>query len=139
MQIFVRTAEEIARLAHSKQFRRDGKTPYITHPQAVAIWLTKMGWNDYAIAAGWLHDILEDTDVKTDFLRTEGIPSRVIEVIELLTKQKDSDYFSYLVKLKKDPVAVQVKIADMIANLSDQPSYEQMNKYSKGLLFLLES
>ena len=55
-------AKEIATNAHKGLFRRDGITPYITHPEAVAASLE--GEHPDVIATAWLHDVLEDTDVK---------------------------------------------------------------------------
>jgi hypothetical protein len=43
----------------------------------------------------------------------------------------------YLRRIKSDPVAKRVKIADMLANLGDRPSERQIVKYAKGLLILL--
>jgi hypothetical protein len=62
-------AEQIARKAHVNQFRRDGVTPYITHPEAV---VKKLGTeSDDVLAVAWLHDVLEDTCV-TVTIKTSG-------------------------------------------------------------------
>lgn len=55
----IENARTVAERAHRGQFRRDGTTPYLSHPAGVAGIL-----NDEApevIAAAWLHDVLEDT------------------------------------------------------------------------------
>ena len=57
--------------------------------------------------------------------------------MELLTKNDGLEYEQYLRRIKSDPVAKRVKIADMLANLGDRPSERQIVKYAKGLLILL--
>jgi (p)ppGpp synthase/HD superfamily hydrolase len=54
-------AIEVAAKAHQDQFRKGTDIPYITHPLAVGIILAKSGCSDEVIAAGILHDTLEDT------------------------------------------------------------------------------
>lgn len=53
-------AYECARKMHEGQFRKSGE-PYIIHPVNVAIILADLGMDDNAIAAGLLHDVVEDT------------------------------------------------------------------------------
>ncbi|MDR2982194.1 MAG: hypothetical protein LBV12_08110 [Puniceicoccales bacterium] len=130
----VQRAEEIARHAHRGQFRRDGVTPYIVHPEAVAV---RVKGDALAEATAWLHDTLEDTSLTVEQLRAHDIPEQVIAAVALLTKQENSDYEQYLVRLKANPLAKKVKIADLLANLSDHPSDRQIVKYAKGLLVLL--
>ena len=54
--------------------------------------------------------------------------------VELLTKSDGLAYELYLERIRSDPVAKRVKIADMLANLSDTPSEHQIVKNAKGLL-----
>ena len=61
----VRLAAQIATDAHRGQFRRDGVTPYISHPEAVA---KRVEGDDLAEAIAWLHDVLEDTAIKVQDL-----------------------------------------------------------------------
>lgn len=58
----VEAARKLAQNAHEGQKRKDG-APYITHPERVAKSLTDAGFDDVTIAAAWLHDVLEDTEV----------------------------------------------------------------------------
>ncbi|WP_409276087.1 HD domain-containing protein [Neobacillus sp. SCS-31] len=48
--------------AHEGQYRKGTKTPYITHPVAVGMLLLKHGYSEELVAAGILHDTVEDTD-----------------------------------------------------------------------------
>ena len=56
-------ALQIASLAHAGQFRKNTNIPYIVHPVAVGMILQKVGYRDEMIAAGILHDTVEDTDL----------------------------------------------------------------------------
>ena len=132
---FVLIAENLARTAHQGQFRRDGTMPYITHPQKVA---ERVSGDDFAEAAAWLHDVLEDTTTTIEDLHAAGIPEEVTEVVSLLTKKEGVEYEQYLAAIAVHPIARRVKIADMITNLSDDPSDKQIVKYAKGLLVLMQ-
>lgn len=128
-------ARRIATQAHYGQHRRDGATPYIKHPAAVAEKLS--GESDDVVAAAWLHDVLEDTETKVEDLETAGIPSAIIEAVQVLTKQRDIGYGEYLRRVKQNEIARKVKIADMLHNLSDAPTEKQVVKYARGLLTLV--
>jgi len=62
-------AIEVAVRAHQNQLRKGTDIPYITHPIAVGIILAKAGCPDEIIAAGILHDTVEDTAVTLDYLQ----------------------------------------------------------------------
>ena len=129
----IENAKRIASRAHSGQHRRDGYTPYINHPTAVAERLANEA--PEVVATAWLHDVLEDTDENTESLREAGVPWAVIEAVQVLTKT-DEDYDWYLSRVKAHPIARKVKVADMLANLADSPTEKQIVKYARGLLFL---
>ena len=59
--VMIEEAYEFAREMHEGQYRKSGE-PYIIHPVNVAIILADLGLDDNAIAAGLLHDVVEDTD-----------------------------------------------------------------------------
>lgn len=127
-------AEKVARIAHENQFRRDGVTPYVAHLEAVVAKLDDE--SDEVRAVAWLHDTLEDTKF-TDFgLRENGIPEEVVAVVRILTHKRGVSYEDYLLKVKENPVALKVKIADMLHNIGDSPTKAQTLKYVKGLQIL---
>lgn len=66
-------ATHFAAVAHCKQMRKDGYTPYINHPIGVANILTELGnvTDTDVIIAALLHDTVEDTDVTFDDIRSE--------------------------------------------------------------------
>ena len=127
-------AEVIAKAAHAGQFRRDGVTPYIVHPKAVADSLENVRYK----AVAWLHDVLEDTAVSKYDLMVYGVPADVIEAVEILTKKKNQPYEEYLKVVKENVMAKAVKIADLKANLADSPTKNQILKYTQGLSFLCD-
>ena len=131
---WVQLARTIAQTAHHGQFRRDGATPYVRHPEAVA---QRVAGDRLAEAVAWLHDVLEDTSTTEADLRTAGLPSEVVDAVCLLTKREPFDYEVYLLAVRENPLARKVKIADMLANLADHPTDRQIIKYAKGLLALV--
>ncbi len=126
----VKRAETIATDAHNGQFRRDGVVPYIEHPRTV---VSRVGDNLDAQIVAWLHDVLEDCDVSEDELLKQGIPEKHVTAVRILTKTPGVSYDDYLECVASSELATQVKIADMISNLADNPSAKQLKKYGKGL------
>ena len=62
-------AIEFAVLAHGSDTRKGSVTPYITHPFGVALLLAQQGCSEEVIAAGLLHDVIEDTRYKEGDIR----------------------------------------------------------------------
>lgn len=134
--IDLKRVEEFATGFHSGQFRRDGVTPYIRHPEDVAKQLK--GRPAEWVAVAWLHDILEDTTcTEADLRHILEAPESVIEAVVLLTKKEGQHYLEYLEALRANEIARMVKIADMVSNLSDKPTTKQIRKYATGLLRLI--
>ena len=124
----------IAMDAHIGQFRRDGVTPYTEHLRSVVM---KVDGDVDARSVAWLHDILEDTNETVESLSEHGVEEHIVEAIELLTKKTGESYQDYLSKIKENPLAKKVKIADMLSNLEDDPTKKQVIKYCNGLIFLM--
>lgn len=127
----------IAYNAHMNQFDRAG-VPYIYHP----IHLAEQMDTEIECIVALLHDVVEDTDVTFEQLKKE-FSGEVIEVLKLLTHDKNTDYMEYIMKLKKNPIAKKIKIADIKHN-SDETRLEKVtlkdiarrNKYKKALEIL---
>ncbi|AGK52337.1 HD domain-containing protein [Bacillus sp. 1NLA3E] len=62
----IEKALEVASKAHEQQYRKQTDIPYITHPVAVGMILMKAGYGEELIAAGILHDTVEDTLISLD-------------------------------------------------------------------------
>jgi (p)ppGpp synthase/HD superfamily hydrolase len=56
-------ALQIAAIAHEGQYRKNTKIPYIVHPVAVGMILQEAGYSEEMVAAGILHDTIEDTEL----------------------------------------------------------------------------
>lgn len=136
------TPLELATKAHAGQFRRDGVTPYIEHPKAVAAAFEK-GSDEEAVA--FLHDVLEDTDMTADDLIALGVPDRIVEAVKLLTKPKGENYERYINLLffgfdsPFSMLARRVKLADIAANLVDAPTDKQRQKYARALQIIAKN
>ena len=63
-QALVRKAYAYAAAAHAGQVRLSGE-PYLSHPLAVAEVLAELGFDAHSVAAGLLHDTVEDTKATT--------------------------------------------------------------------------
>ena len=105
---------QIALDAHKGQKDLDGN-PAILHPIAVGI----MGSNDAEIKAGFLHDVVEDSDLTIDDLRSKGVDEEVLTALDLLTHDKETDYFEYVYKIANsgNSTAIHTKINDLKHNL----------------------
>ena len=76
---------DIATEAHTGQYRRDEKTPYLIHPVAVA-----MRFNDPILQSiAYLHDVIEDSDMTLGDLLKQDIPLIVVNAVNMLTKRED--------------------------------------------------
>ena len=106
-----RKAMIIAYEAHKNQVDKSG-VPYIYHPIHVA---EQMDTENECIIA-LLHDVVEDTNVT--FKQLEEVFSKeIIDILKLLTKKKEIDYYEYINKIKENAVARKAKIADIKHNL----------------------
>ena len=128
--------------AHHGQLDYNG-IPYIFHP----IHLAEQMDDEISCCVALLHDVVEDTAVTMEELAAQ-FPPEVLEVVQLLTHDSDTDYFDYVRAIKVNPVAVKVKLADLAHN-SDQTrcvgsdlTEAQLNywkeKYQKAKAILLE-
>jgi len=110
-------AIEIAVRAHAGQLypARDGERgPYLLH--LFRVMLAVDGWEARTTAV--LHDVIEDTSVTATDLRTAGIPDRVVDAIVALTHREEDSYEAYVEALAPNPLARQVKLADLADNLT---------------------
>ena len=126
---WIAQAQAIAIQAHEGQKRTDGSS-YINHPKRVAD----------AVEArlkpiAWLHDVVEDTRVTLEDLKKVGFPLYIIEAVDLLTHRKGEPNLSYWGKIKTNPDALAVKLADINDNVNDTPSEYAKQKYGRALSF----
>lgn len=105
-------AIQIAAAAHAGQVDKE-HLPYILHPLRLMMSLPGLPEKMAAV----LHDVVEDTSVTHADLEQEGFPADVLEAVRLLTHAKgETRYVDYVVRIKPDPVARAVKLADLTDN-----------------------
>lgn len=123
VRAYIRRVAKFAAAKHRGQFRKDGKTPYISHPVTVANILVREGKvaDPEVIAAALLHDTIKDTGTTRDELEREFGPRVAAMVAELTNDPGLHGAESKAAQLKKKfgPDAAAVKIADKTANLRD--------------------
>ena len=103
-------AARIAEQAHRGQFDKGGM-PYIYHPLHLAEQMT----DEYTAAAALLHDVMEDTDI-TEAELSAQFPQRVMDALRLLTHDPAEDYLDYVRRIRENPDAKAVKLADLRHN-----------------------
>lgn len=123
-------AQEFATKAHAEQRRKYEDLSYIVHPEAVAAFLDRQGEAAHVVAAAWLHDVLEDTYVTMDDLMTV-FPANVCELVKLLTRTADENYFDYIRRLldAHNPAALRIKLADLAHNMKSLHEGSLKDKY----------
>lgn len=126
-------AYEFARTAHAGQTRRDGVTPYVYHVYSVTAKVMSRTSDVVCHAAALLHDVIEDTAVTEAQLR-EQFPAEVVDLVVALTKREDETYDNFIRRLAAHgPKARLIKFCDIVANLGDDPTDEQILKYASAL------
>lgn len=136
----VEEAEKIAREKHRTQRDKNGD-PYILHPMRVAASLHTQDQKIVAI----LHDVLEDTDTTAEELLACGATQEQLQALLLLTHAKEEPYLTYLARVKHNPLALAVKLADLadnsnperLAKLPVQMAERLRLKYETAYSFLL--
>lgn len=116
-----RKAMNIAYNAHMGQVDKSG-IPYIFHPIHLA---EQMNTEEECIVA-LLHDVVEDTSVTIKELEKE-FSKEVIEAVKLMTHDNSVPYMEYVNQIKENPIARQVKLADLHHN-SDKTRLEKLTQ-----------
>jgi GTP pyrophosphokinase len=119
-------AFQFAYQLHRGQYRKSGE-PYINHPIAVAGLLRYLGGDSAMVAAGFLHDIIEDTEVTPEELE-QHFGAEVRHLVEGVTKlskfnfsnttERQAENFRRMfLAMAKDIRVIVVKLADRLHNM----------------------
>jgi (p)ppGpp synthase/HD superfamily hydrolase len=116
-------AVEVAVTVHKGQKDKSG-ADYILHPLRVM----QRGRTETEKICGVLHDIVEDTGWTFEALEKEGFSKEVVDVLRCVTKlSEDEDYDSFIERVATNPIAIQVKINDLLDNM-DITRFRQLSE-----------
>ena len=119
---YPQVAMEIAMIAHEGQVDKAGK-PYIDHVarvvEMIRPWIRSFYLKDRheALAAAWLHDVVEDTDVDVMQI-AHAFPGLVAVTVDVLTRREGEVYADYILRIARSTtLAAQIiKRADLYDN-----------------------
>ncbi len=128
----------LATKSHRGQRQRNGE-PYILHPLRVMMAVS----DDNEKIAAILHDVVEDSDIALEDLLQAGYTPDVIELVRLLTHENGKSYEAYIQRLRPNPSARRIKIADLQDNMNvrrlpqmRQKDLDRLERYHKYWLLL---
>ena len=124
--------------AHKDQVDKSGM-PYVFHPFHVAEQMTDEATTIVAL----LHDVVGDTDYTLEDIAAEGFGKEILEAVALMTHEDGVPYLDYVAKLKENPIARAVKLADLAHNSDlsrigeiDEETKQRLEKYKKARAIL---
>ena len=121
--------------AHKNQVDKSGM-PYVYHPFHLAEQMN----DELSTCVALLHDVVEDTDITLDDIKSKGFSDEVIEALSLMTHNDGVPYLDYVRAMKDNPIARKVKLADLAHNSDlarldkvDDKAIERVNKYKQAM------
>lgn len=134
-------ALELAVEKHKNQTDKAGN-PYILHPLHVMENVNSKEGKIVAI----LHDIIEDTDITENYLLKIGLSKCIVDAVVALTRSEDMDYQEYIKNLSSNPLAKEVKLADLEHNMDlkrlptlEEKDLERNRKYQIAYHYLINN
>jgi (p)ppGpp synthase/HD superfamily hydrolase len=124
----------LAAQAHRGQKDKAG-APYILHPLRMML---RMDTEEEMMVAV-LHDVIEDSLYTLSDLEQAGYPRAVLEAVDCLTRQQDESYDEFIERIKPNPLARRVKLADLEDNMNltrlpnpQEKDLERLEKYRRA-------
>ena len=128
----------IALESHKGQTDKAGK-PYILHPLRLMLKMTA----DEDMIVAVLHDVVEDSNVTVQDLKAQGFSQEILDALACGTKKKGESYDDFIHRIKKNPLASRVKVADLQDNMDlgrishpQQEDFDRVEKYRRALELL---
>lgn len=125
MTFTVADARALAQAAHAGQLDKQGRDYFTAHLTPIAAALRPQG--EHAEMAGWLHDIVEDTEWTLDGLRAEGVPESVVRAVDSVSRREGEKYAVLITRACGDPLGVRVKLEDNRRNILDMVGLAQVD------------
>ena len=130
-------AAELAFVAHAGQTDKAG-APYFEHPRRVAL---KLEGDSQAMTVALLHDVLEDTGVTEAELR-DTFSAEIVDAVVAITHPEGEPDDVYYQRVRSNPLALRVKLADIhdnlepwrLAELNDEERSRLLEKYGSALV-----
>lgn len=124
--------------AHKDQTDKSG-LPYVFH----SFHLAEQMPDELTTVVALLHDVVEDTPYTLEDLAKLGFPQKVLSTLARLTHDPSVPYLDYVAALKEDPIARQVKLADLRHNSDltrldhvDEKARQRAEKYAAAIRLL---
>lgn len=131
-------AISIAALAHKGAKDKAGVN-YILHPLRMMMRMK----SEAAMMAAVLHDVVEDAKWTLEQLREQGFSEEVLEAVNCLTRRDGESYDEFIDRVQTNPIAKEVKIADLEDNMNLQrirqirsKDLQRLEKYHKSWCIL---
>lgn len=124
--------------AHKHQVDKSG-LPYVHHP----FHLAEQMEDEAATVVALLHDVVEDTPRTVEDLAKLGFSGEVLQALRLLTHDPAVPYMDYIMKIRENPLARKVKLADLNHNSDlsrldyvDGRALQRVEKYRQAIALL---
>ena len=135
-----RKAMKLCFLAHKDQVDKSGM-PYVFHP----FHLAEQMRDEATTVAALLHDVVEDMPYTFRDLEEMGFSPEVIAALRLLTHDEGEEYLAYVARIRENPIAKAVKLADLRHNSDlsrldrvDEKALARAEKYKAAIKLLGE-
>ncbi|EJW91438.1 GTP pyrophosphokinase, partial [gut metagenome] len=135
-------AFELANEAHKDQRRRSGE-PYICHPISVALLLVELGMDTESLAGALLHDVVEDTPIQIECIRSKFGPdvALLVDGVTKLTKiqfssmeeQQAENLRKMLLAMSQDVRVMIIKLCDRLHNMRTGDAWPEQKRRDKAL------
>ena len=137
----IERAYRLAEESHKEQKRLSG-APYISHPVAVACILVELGMDTESVAAGLLHDVVEDTPISLDQIRKQ-FGAEIAGLIDGVTKlgripyssreeQQAENLRKMLMAMNEDIRVIIIKLADRLHNMRTSEYWDPQKQRDKA-------
>lgn len=141
--IYTEKTKEAMKLCFEAHWDKRDKSdiPYVFHP----IHLAEQMQDEKTTIVALLHDVVEDSDFTFEDLEAKEFGDDVMEAIRLMTHDKDVLYLDYVAKIKPNPIARAVKLADLRHNSDTtrldtitEKDLERLGRYKQAIALLEE-